>query len=275
METRTKHHYSYFRSFLLRVYSFIPIHTSQKMPQEAGDGQNDPTDLGGTFRPNLSPEKQKGTDFIPLQMDRREPVVRDLPDSPMGIFQAFLPIFIAEEWAKCTNAHVQSLIDSEAPTPDRIRNWKPLTANEVYVFVAMVICMQNATEKSMTDYWRTYKPGGTDATYPWTEHMSLHRFQALWRYLRLCDYSDLDTATAPEKAYSRVEKWHRHIQESTAAFYIPGSSVAVDECIQGFQGKSELKPHIPNKPTPDRIKIWAIAEGGILLHWLWHVVTGP
>ena len=40
--------------------------------------QNDPTDPGGAFRPNLSPAKQKGTEFKPLQMERREPTVKDL-----------------------------------------------------------------------------------------------------------------------------------------------------------------------------------------------------
>lgn len=238
--------------------------------------QNDPTDPGGTFRPNLPPATTRGEEFKPLRMERREPVVKDLPDSPLGIFQAFLPVFVVEEWAESTNAHVQTLITSENATPDRLRHWMPLTVAEVYTFVGIVICMQNATEKSMTDYWRTYEADGIDATYPWTEHMSLHRFQALWRYIRLCDYSDFNTAAAPERAYGRVEKWSRHIQETTTSFYVPGSSVAVDECIQGFQGKSGLKTHIPNKPTPDGIKIWAIGEGGILMRWLWHVPgSGP
>ena len=238
--------------------------------------QNDPTDPGGTFRPNLPPETEKGTTFQLLQTDQREPVVTDLPDGPLAIFQSFLPIFIVEEWVEATNAHVNALISSEDPTPSRLQHWRPLTSDEVYVFIGIILCMENNKEKSTTDYWRTYKPGGTAPIYPWTEHMPLHRFQSLWRYLRLCDYSDFDTATAAEKAYSRVEKWSRHIQETTTSFYAPGSQVAVDECIQGFTGRSTLKTYIPNKPTPEGIKIWAIAEGGILLRWLWHVPgTGP
>ena len=58
--------------------------------------------------------------------------------------------------------------------------------------------------------------------------------------------------------------------------YVPGSHVAVDECMVGFTGKSDLKTHIPNKPTPDGIKIWVIAQDGIFMRWLWHVPNqGP
>jgi hypothetical protein len=58
--------------------------------------------------------------------------------------------------------------------------------------------------------------------------------------------------------------------------YEPGSHIAVDECMVGFTGKSALKTHIPNKPTPDGIKVWVLAEGGIFLRWLWHVPNkGP
>ena len=260
----------------------MPPRQSQKTGSAASGScsipfaQNDPTDPGGTFRPNLPPETEKGTVFNLLQIDKREPIVKDLPKSPLGIFQSFLPVSVVEEWVESTNTHVESLILDKGVTPARLRKWTPLTVNEVYVFIGIVICMQNANEKSMADYWRTYKPGSIGATHPWTVHMSLHRFEALWRYLRLCDYSDFDSATAAEKAYARVEKWSRHIQTTTTSFYTPGSSVVVDECIQGFTGRSSLKTYIPNKPNPEGIKIWAIGEGGILLRWLWHVPgSGP
>lgn len=245
-------------------------------PQKPTNGsrpgeEDDPNDPGGTSRPNLPPSKKRGKEWHMHKMDVREPVTKDLPDTALGIFQAFLPDFIVQEWADATNAHVASLIESEAPTPRRLQAWQPLTVPEVYVFVAMVICMQNATEKSITDYWRSYKSGGLDAVYPWTEHMPLNRFQAIWRYIRLCDYSDFEEQSAAQKAYGRVDKWSQHLQETTTSFYTPGSIIAVDECMQRYTGKSALKTIVKNKPTPEGIKVWAVAQAGILLRWLWHM----
>ena len=58
--------------------------------------QNDPTDSGGTFHPQPTTRNRKGAVFNPLIMDRREPVVKDLPDSPLHIFQSNLPVSIVK-----------------------------------------------------------------------------------------------------------------------------------------------------------------------------------
>ena len=232
----------------------------------------DSTDPGGTYRPNLPPTAVKGTDFDPFIVDPREPVVKNLPLSPLAIFQAFVPDFLLQEWADATNKHAVALLAGESP-PTRLLSpkWTAVSVAEIYVFLAMVICMTNAKEKSMTDYWASSDPDGLHASYPWTSHMPLRRFQILWRYLRFCDYSDLNDKDAPQKAYLRIEKWSQHIQKTITKFYTPGTIVAVDECVQEYTGKSGLKTTIPNKPTPQGIKIWAVAQRGILLRWLWHV----
>ena len=234
--------------------------------------RNDPTDPGGTFRPNLPPTAAKGTDFDPLPIEQREPTIQNLPLSPMAIFQSFVPISLLQEWADATNSHVEAILAIEKP-PARLTKpkWRPVAVSEIYVFLAMVICMTNGKETAMTDYWASHDTNSLGAVYPWTSHMPLRRFEALWRYLRFCDYSDFEPQKAPAKAYLRIEKWSQHIQKTITTFYIPGSSIAVDECVQGFTGKSGLKTTIPNKPTPEGIKIWAVAEKGILLRWLWHV----
>ena len=215
---------------------------------------------------------EKGDKFDPFEVEDRDPVVTDLPSSPLAIFQAFLPVKLLQEWADATNAHVAAIIDSNEPTPARLTKpvWVPVTTNEIYVFIGMVICMSNASETAITDYWRSYTPGSLHPIYPWTAHMPLRRFEALWRYIRFYDYSDFEPKKTSQKAYLRVEKWSRHIQETTTKFYTPGSKIAVDECMQQFAGRSDLRVTIPNKPTPEGIKIWSVGQDGILLRWLWH-----
>ena len=107
--------------------------------------------------------------------------------------------------------------------------------------------------------------------------MPVARFQLLFRHLRIFDDTTLlrETAHVPAKlaasrSYKQVNEWSRHIQDEMSKLYTPGTMVAVDECIQAFTGRSDLTTHIPNKPPPDGIKIWVIAQDGTFLRWLWH-----
>jgi hypothetical protein len=50
----------------------------------------------------------------------------------------------------------------------------------------------------------------------------------------------------------------------------PGQSVAVDEAIQRYTGRSHFVTTIPNKPTPTGIKIWVVAQRGFFLRWVYH-----
>ena len=248
-------------------------------PCEVEGACHDPTDPGGTFRPNLPPTQQKGQQFQPLRITYRDPVVHDLPDTPIQLFQRLVPIVLVESWAKATNKAAQSFIKENTAAQSRKNRWRDTSAAEIYVFLAVVICMENHQENAIETFWKSPDDNNLDSNpfYFFTRHMSLARFQLLFRYLRIFDditllreTGHISTKLAASKSYKQVNEWSRHIQEEMAKLYTPGTMVAVDECMQGFTGRSDLKTHIPNKPTPDGFKIWVIAQDGIFLRWLWH-----
>jgi hypothetical protein len=220
----------------------------------------------------------------PLEMQEREPVFRDIPNKPLELFQKFLPVSLVEQWVESTNSSVDDLLTEENRSAEsRLNDWIPTSIAEVYTFIAMVISMQNHLEKSITSYWKSSDENNECPIYPFTRHMSLRRFQALFRRLHIFKDSDImplafgDSLKGPKlKAYRQVETWSQHIQQTMSEVYEPGTNIAVDECMVGFTGKSALKTHIPNKPTPDGIKVWVIAQDGIFIRWLWHVPnSGP
>ena len=63
----------------------------------------DTTDPGGTYRPNEPPVIASGTEFNPLDIQQRDPTVRGLPDTALGIFQRFVPESLVEKWVEYTN----------------------------------------------------------------------------------------------------------------------------------------------------------------------------
>lgn len=54
------------------------------------------------------------------------------------------------------------------------------------------------------------------------------------------------------------------------ALWTLGVDVVVDEIMCPFEGRSFEITHIPNKPHPDGIKLWGLANQSFLLLWNWH-----
>ncbi|KAM6514259.1 hypothetical protein FALCPG4_18906 [Fusarium falciforme] len=53
--------------------------------------------------------------------------------------------------------------------------------------------------------------------------------------------------------------------------FLPGSHLAVDECMVRYTGKSEDTTVMKSKPNPMGFKIWVIAQYGFFIQWLWHI----
>ena len=76
--------------------------------------------------------------------------------------------------------------------------------------------------------------------------------------------------------YQRVDEWSDLQQDTLAKIYIPGSHVAVDECVMEYTARSTLTTTILNKSHPTGFKVWVIAERGLFLRWIWHMLgKGP
>ncbi|KAG5829131.1 hypothetical protein H9Q74_000798 [Fusarium xylarioides] len=101
--------------------------------------------------------------------------------------------------------------------------------------------------------------------------MPRDRFLDLNLFIRPYDPDSIDPqATDFRKVYQKVNPWSNIIKLASNRLYFPGSFVAVDECMIRFTGRSGDTVKMPNKPIKEGFKIWAIAEGGYFLNWLWH-----
>ena len=63
----------------------------------------DTTDPGGTYRPDEPPVEAFGATFKPLDIPKRDPIVRSLLDTALGIFLRFVPESLVEKWVEYTN----------------------------------------------------------------------------------------------------------------------------------------------------------------------------
>src|SRR4029450_76399 len=65
-----------------------------------------------TRRPAFLPAEDRGFDFQPFQVPRREIVVKQLPENQLFLFQHLIPISVVNSWVKYTNDWVNSLLQS-------------------------------------------------------------------------------------------------------------------------------------------------------------------
>src|SRR2546423_3617444 len=73
------------------------------------------------------------------------------------------------------------------------------------------------------------------------------------------------------RPHEKVNPLWKLLSPSFQRYWKPGRDVAIDECIEGFTGRTSDIVNIPTKPTPIGFKIWVLADNGYVLDLLWHV----
>jgi hypothetical protein len=194
---------------------------------------------------------------------------------------------MAESWAQWTNEAPRS---REGPRQrhSRENQWRPTSAEEIYLFLGILIYMGIHHETNMKRYW-SHSFDQEDPIYLFTRHMPRDRFLLLFRRLRIFSPAGLDRPAALSGSYGRrhrrtqpqedlmpsvyrqVDRWSKHIQETGDSMYVPGSDLTVDEAMVRFTGRSLETTTIPQKPTPTGYKVWVLGQSGYFVRWLWHV----
>ena len=225
----------------------------------------------GTVVESRKPKDHIGQFFDPFLVQHRDFRVHDLPSTPLKLFQAFLPDSLVESWAQYTNA-------APAPGPQprqrasRQNAWTPTRASEIWLWLGILLYMQNHKEYRFEDFWDASAPGHNVSDHPVVQYMTYNRWALLKRRLRLNDPDSIE-AGIPHP-FNKVNEWSTIQQNASTAFFEPGTSIAVDEGIVPFQGRSTAKVNIKDKPDGEGIKVWQLSQRGYLLRWIWHI-PGP
>jgi hypothetical protein len=71
--------------------------------------------------------------------------------------------------------------------------------------------------------------------------MPLRKFELITRYFRTFDYTELDVSdeSGLPKVFQAAEPWSDHIQKVSTELFIPGTNLAIDECMIPYKGRSK------------------------------------
>jgi hypothetical protein len=236
---------------------------------------------GSSGPADLPADKSRGHNFTPFIVEDRDFHITHLPQTPLELFQLFIPISLIYRWIDYTNSWVGHLVENGVTdswnTPispsSRILGWEGLSSSQVYIWLGVLIYLGVHRERAIEDHWSTPDLGVNSPFHMITKFMPLRKFELIHRYLRPFDYIKINETESHDlpKVFQAAEEWSQHIQHMSALLFQPGSSLAVDECMIRYTGRSKETTLVKNKPTPLGFKIWIIAQEGFFIHWLWHV----
>ncbi|KAK1990560.1 hypothetical protein LX36DRAFT_664090 [Colletotrichum falcatum] len=151
-----------------------------------------------TVRPCEPAETGKPGVFKPFKVTSRKPEISELPKLRLTY----------SSWAEWTNkAPVTYPLRRRA----RMQAWHPVTSNEIYLFLGILICMGIHPENKIERYWSTKYSIGSPY-YAFTYYMPRERFELLLRRLWIWDP---EPGQAPDNGmpavYQKVNGWSAHI----------------------------------------------------------------
>jgi Transposase IS4 len=228
--------------------------------------------------------------FLPLDVPTRGgqtslPPHIELTD-PLALFNLFIGNEQLTQWCIWTNEYAKHAIEaSQAPIAPHTRDhdWHTIEINEMRIIIAIIIAQGLYPLPNYTEYWE----GGehSHAHYEFTKHISLRRYQHIWRYLRpFAPYETPEAPTASKSAsksspqsheYIKMQRISEDLMRSSQRYWLHGSELCIDESMIGFQGRSAHKVVLKNKPIQEGFKLWILYDSGYAILWLFYTPKQP
>jgi hypothetical protein len=198
----------------------------------------------------------------------------------LDLFSLFFTDVIWDTIARNTNTYGDCKHFSISLT--ETRPWTPTHANEIRVFIGIIIYMGLFREPSIEGYWRQNPADGL--LHIIHKYMSLIQFQQIKRYLHisLCyiryphmpDPLDKELDEAEEAKYD-IEHlgkiWWRKLEpliiefrSASERYYQPSTNISIDELMIQCHGQSSYTYKMPNKLINQGYKLYALADHGYI-----------
>jgi hypothetical protein len=227
----------------------------------------------------------KSIKFDPIKMSEPQAPILLLPSSvnaqkPLNLFSLFFTDAIWDTIARNTNTYADRKRFGISLT--ETRPWTPTHANEIHIFIGIIIYMGLFREPSIKGYWRQNPADGP--LHIIHEYISLIRFQQIKRYLHISpcyigyphvpDPLDKELDEAEEAKYDiehlgkiwwrKLEPLISEFRSASERYYQPSTNISIDELIIRCHGRSSHTYKMPNKPINQGYKLYALADHGYI-----------
>lgn len=134
-------------------------------------------------------------------------------------------------------------------TYSRIKFWKNVDNEEMKVFLGALMYMDTVKLSSISDYWRT----DGYVTTRLSKVMSRNRFESI-----LSNFHCANNEEASTDRLHKIRGLAEQLEDIFQQWYIPGTSVCIDESMVPFQGRLVFKQFEKNKAHKFGIKVFKL-----------------
>ncbi|KAJ8940786.1 hypothetical protein NQ314_010596 [Rhamnusium bicolor] len=215
--------------------------------------------------------KLRREDLVPILHDFNDVnsgcQIENLDPNPsaLDIFESFITENIVEEILNQTNMFYNLFIQNN---PDKaLKNHKPPTMDEIYVFLAISLLMPLVKKNGIKDYWSK----DIIIEIPiFGQIMSRDRYLFFLRYLHFADNSNPNKDDRLYKIRCIVD----HFKSVFKRSFYPFQNIVIDESLLLFKGRLSFRQYIPSKRHRFGVKFFVMVdcETGYILDFI--IYTG-
>ena len=162
--------------------------------------------------------------------------------SPLSVWQHFFTDDMIDHIVRHTNLYATRDCNNVTFT---------VTANEIRIFLGILLLSGYHQLPHIADYWSTQPDLGVSAVY---NVMPRNRFTEIKRYLHLADNQNLQ---AGDK-FSKISPIYELLNDQLVKFGIFSELLSIDESMVPYYGKHSCKMFIKGKPIRFGYKLWCI-----------------
>ncbi|KAM5165143.1 piggyBac transposable element-derived protein 4-like [Mantella aurantiaca] len=176
-------------------------------------------------------------------------------DNPLAYLQLFLTDEVIEKIVTETNRYKEQQSATLYRKFSRIRKWEPVTKNDIWNFLGLII-LQGVVKKPLQKwYWSTNKLLETPF---FGTVMTEYRFSLIMKFLHFTNNEEFDETTHPAPKLKKIWEVFQMVVKNFKQTYVPERDISIDESLMAYKGRFSWIQYIASKRARFGIKSYML-----------------